>query len=246
MREHVEVRTFLPHIAAGATIRVTLGQADFRSFPRGRYRVVGVVSNGGGENVRSHDNRMNIMRLWAFGGRSSPRKMSVIDLKMSAAKWQDIAYRGGWPILRHRRRQTLALRFPGEGPSRRCVLSLSSFISIHSSQIANPKAATALRRLEIPKRIHCRSQASLSVGHEWSCWGGTRKAGGEMGTALPDGRQRLAAKLGESVDNFWLPSRGKKMIYTTNAVEALHRQFRKVTKTNGSFPTDDALKKCST
>lgn len=35
----------------------------------------------------------------------------------------------------------------------------------------------------------------------------------------------------------------RKMIYTTNAVEALHRQFRKVTKTKGSFPTDDALKK---
>ena len=33
------------------------------------------------------------------------------------------------------------------------------------------------------------------------------------------------------------------MIYTTNSVEALHRQFRKVTKTKGSFPTDDALKK---
>ena len=35
----------------------------------------------------------------------------------------------------------------------------------------------------------------------------------------------------------------RKMIYTTNAVEALHRQFRKVTKTKGPFPTDDALKK---
>ena len=35
----------------------------------------------------------------------------------------------------------------------------------------------------------------------------------------------------------------RKMIYTTNAVEAVHRQFRKVTKTKGSFPTDDALKK---
>ncbi len=33
------------------------------------------------------------------------------------------------------------------------------------------------------------------------------------------------------------------MIYTTNAVEALHRQYRKVTKTKGAFPTDDALKK---
>ena len=35
----------------------------------------------------------------------------------------------------------------------------------------------------------------------------------------------------------------RKMIYTTNAVEALHRQFRKVTKTKGSFPSEIAVKK---
>lgn len=42
---------------------------------------------------------------------------------------------------------------------------------------------------------------------------------------------------------FAFPAEVRKMIYTTNGVEALHRQFRKVTKTKGSFPTDDALKK---
>lgn len=42
---------------------------------------------------------------------------------------------------------------------------------------------------------------------------------------------------------FAFPVEIRKMIYTTNAVEALHRQYRKVTKTKGSFPTDDALKK---
>lgn len=42
---------------------------------------------------------------------------------------------------------------------------------------------------------------------------------------------------------FGFPPEIRKMIYTTNAVEALHRQFRKVTKTRGAFPTDDALKK---
>lgn len=31
------------------------------------------------------------------------------------------------------------------------------------------------------------------------------------------------------------------MIYTTNAVESLHRQFRKVTKNKAIFPTDEAL-----
>ncbi len=42
---------------------------------------------------------------------------------------------------------------------------------------------------------------------------------------------------------FQFPQEIRKMIYTTNSVEALHRQFRKVTKTKGSFPTDEALKK---
>lgn len=42
---------------------------------------------------------------------------------------------------------------------------------------------------------------------------------------------------------FRYPEEIRRMIYTTNAVEALHRQFRKVTKTKGSFPTDDSLKK---
>lgn len=42
---------------------------------------------------------------------------------------------------------------------------------------------------------------------------------------------------------FDFPEEIRKMIYTTNAVEALHRQFRKVTKAKGSFPTDEALKK---
>ena len=33
------------------------------------------------------------------------------------------------------------------------------------------------------------------------------------------------------------------MIYTTNAVEALHRSLRKIIKTRGSFPSDDAALK---
>lgn len=42
---------------------------------------------------------------------------------------------------------------------------------------------------------------------------------------------------------FQFPEEVRRMIYTTNAVEAVHRQFRKVTKAKGSFPTDEALKK---
>ena len=36
---------------------------------------------------------------------------------------------------------------------------------------------------------------------------------------------------------FKYPEPVRKIIYTTNAVEAVHRQFRKLTKTKGAFPT---------
>lgn len=42
---------------------------------------------------------------------------------------------------------------------------------------------------------------------------------------------------------FAFPEEIRRMIYTTNAVESVHRQFRKLTKAKSSFPTDDALKK---
>ena len=42
---------------------------------------------------------------------------------------------------------------------------------------------------------------------------------------------------------FKYPDEIRKIIYTTNAVEAVHRQFRKVTKAKSIFPNDDSLKK---
>jgi putative transposase len=42
---------------------------------------------------------------------------------------------------------------------------------------------------------------------------------------------------------FAFPPAIRKMIYTTNAVESLHRSLRKIIKTRGSFPTDDAAMK---
>lgn len=42
---------------------------------------------------------------------------------------------------------------------------------------------------------------------------------------------------------FAYPPAIRKIIYTTNIIEGLHRQFRKVTKTKSVFPTDDSLRK---
>jgi len=42
---------------------------------------------------------------------------------------------------------------------------------------------------------------------------------------------------------FKYPAAIRKIIYTTNAVEAVHRQFRKLTKTKGAFPNENSLLK---
>ncbi len=35
----------------------------------------------------------------------------------------------------------------------------------------------------------------------------------------------------------------RKVIYTTNIIESVHRQFRSLTKTKGAFPNDNSLLK---
>lgn len=42
---------------------------------------------------------------------------------------------------------------------------------------------------------------------------------------------------------FGYPEAIRRIIYTTNAIEAVHRQFRKLTKTKGAFPTENSLLK---
>ena len=42
---------------------------------------------------------------------------------------------------------------------------------------------------------------------------------------------------------FKYPKDIRRIIYTTNAIEAIHRQFRKLTKTKGAFPNQDSLLK---
>jgi putative transposase len=39
---------------------------------------------------------------------------------------------------------------------------------------------------------------------------------------------------------FKYPEPIRRIIYTTNAVEAVHRQFRKLTKTKGAFPNENS------
>ncbi len=42
---------------------------------------------------------------------------------------------------------------------------------------------------------------------------------------------------------FSYPDPIRKVIYTTNAIESLNAQLRKVTRKRGAFPTDDSVRK---
>ncbi|CND71553.1 ISsod5%2C transposase [Yersinia enterocolitica] len=42
---------------------------------------------------------------------------------------------------------------------------------------------------------------------------------------------------------FRYPATIRKVIYTTNVIESVHRQFRKLTKTKGAFPNENSLLK---
>jgi putative transposase len=64
-----------------------------------------------------------------------------------------------------------------------------------------------------------------------------------MGYKIPSSHKKLGGQLGYFVYFLAYPPGIRKIIYTTNIIEGLHRQFRKVTKTKAVFPNDDSLRK---
>jgi putative transposase len=61
-----------------------------------------------------------------------------------------------------------------------------------------------------------------------------------MGQTIPGNGAAWRRAWQHVIPFFAFASGIRKMIYTTNAVEALHRSMRKIIKTRGSFPNDDA------
>ncbi len=55
-----------------------------------------------------------------------------------------------------------------------------------------------------------------------------------MGSAVSGGAPVVATQMGENLSAYFrYPANIRKVIYTTNAIESVHRQFRKLTKTKG-------------
>jgi putative transposase len=67
---------------------------------------------------------------------------------------------------------------------------------------------------------------------------------GEWGRKYPDHRRELAARMGASHPLFRLSAEVRKIIYTTNAIESLNMQLRKVHQERAdTSPRDEAATK---
>lgn len=63
----------------------------------------------------------------------------------------------------------------------------------------------------------------------------------EIGRQYPAIKRQWEAAWEQVIPFFAFPPEVRKVIYTTNMIESINYQLRKITKTRGHFPTDDAL-----
>jgi hypothetical protein len=64
-----------------------------------------------------------------------------------------------------------------------------------------------------------------------------------VGQAISHGRGVVAARLGPVIPFFAFPPAIRRVIDTTNALESVHARLRKIIKTRGHFPNDEAATK---
>jgi putative transposase len=76
-------------------------------------------------------------------------------------------------------------------------------------------------------------EAKMNLESFMATWGGKYKAIGKLWT---ENWERV-------IPFFAFPEEARKVIYTTNAVEGLHRGLRKIIKNRGSFPSEEAALK---
>jgi putative transposase len=74
----------------------------------------------------------------------------------------------------------------------------------------------------------------------WQSWTPSSKA---LGPEVPHGGRGLAPGLGPRDSVLRLPAPYRRVVYTTNAIESVNARLRKIIKTRGHFPSDDAATK---
>ena len=65
----------------------------------------------------------------------------------------------------------------------------------------------------------------------------------QLGPEISDDRAVLASSVGARHPVLCLPPEARRIVYTTNMIESLHMQLRKIIKNRGHFPSDEAATK---
>ena len=84
----------------------------------------------------------------------------------------------------------------------------------------------------------CLSSYYKRISRRWAF-----KTRWEMGKKYPIVLQSWQNKWENLSYYFKYPTAIRKIMYTTNIIESVHREFRKLTKTKGSFPNENSLLK---
>ena len=119
-------------------------------------------------------------------------------------------------------------------PQRRCrPVSCISFAAVWTSPAQRPAAA---RRGDPPDL--CGPQCRGRRAGEFDAF-----AAGPWGQRLPMVVKAWRAAWTHVIPFFAFPPDVRRVIYTTNALESVHASIRKIIKTRGHFPNDDAAMK---
>lgn len=94
-----------------------------------------------------------------------------------------------------------------------------------------------------PQGVPGRSEASLSCQVARPTEAALDELESIWGEKYPIVLKSWRAKWARLSAYFKYPEDIRHIIYTTNSIVAVHRQFRKLTKTRGGFPNDDSLLK---
>ena len=180
------------------------------------YVVLGVNSDG----------RKEILGIWIGESESSKFWLSVMnELKSRGVKSVYLFCVDGLSGFR----EAIGAAFP-KAEIQRCIIHQIR----SSSRYVNWKDIKAfVADLKLIYGAATREEAFSYLGELRSKWGSKYPSGVK---SWEDNWDILSAFFG-------YPPEIRRIIYTTNAIEGLHRQFRKVTKTKGCFPNDNSLLK---
>jgi AcrR family transcriptional regulator len=227
---------------AGATVGLVVGRARvstrtfYQCFDGLEECLIAIMDSVLEQAVALASGELQGAESWQDGVRSAlAAVLSYFDREPELARVSIVETLAGGPVvLAHRERLIEAFRLPvlqrieREVPNVSPLTAegvMSSVLGIMHAHIVTAKPGPFIELLgPLMGLIMAPYLGALGLQREI-------EQGDELAQAILNG------------DSRWFPPEVRRVIYTTNAIEALNRQLRKAVKTKGHFPTEDAARK---